>query len=229
MMKLVFLCSGGGGNLKFAVKALQGGLIEGIEINHVYCDRPCGAHDFSKKCEIPTTIQDFLIESQNKIAHEIKHLNVNLVVCNLKKILSDRFIQICGCDVVNLHYSLLPAFPGTVDMKPLKKALIFGSRIVGATLHRVTPELDMGPPLVQAAIPVTGRTDERYLENLLFEAGALCLLSYLNSRASGHLGVPVGFSLSGSSSPVLLNPSSISPELMCSVRIREIFEAVRAA
>jgi len=53
--------------------------------------------------------------------------------------------------VLNIHPSLLPAFPG---LDAQRQALEHGVRITGATVHLVTPELDAGPILLQAAVPV---------------------------------------------------------------------------
>ncbi len=53
--------------------------------------------------------------------------------------------------VLNIHPSLLPAFPG---LDAQQQALVHGVRISGATVHLVTPDLDAGPIIVQAAVPV---------------------------------------------------------------------------
>lgn len=53
--------------------------------------------------------------------------------------------------VLNIHPSLLPAFPGTHAQR---QALEHGAKVAGATVHFVTPELDAGPIIMQAAVPV---------------------------------------------------------------------------
>ena len=53
--------------------------------------------------------------------------------------------------VINIHPSLLPAFPGTDAQR---QALEHGAKVAGATVHFVTPELDAGPIIMQAAVPV---------------------------------------------------------------------------
>jgi phosphoribosylglycinamide formyltransferase 1 len=55
------------------------------------------------------------------------------------------------CRVLNIHPSLLPAFPG---LDAQRQALAHGVRVSGATVHLVTPELDAGPIILQAAVPV---------------------------------------------------------------------------
>jgi phosphoribosylglycinamide formyltransferase-1 len=62
--------------------------------------------------------------------------------------------------LLNIHPSLLPAFPG---LHTHARALAAGVKIHGATVHFVTPELDHGPIVVQAAVPVRPGDDEAAL------------------------------------------------------------------
>jgi phosphoribosylglycinamide formyltransferase-1 len=64
--------------------------------------------------------------------------------------------------VLNIHPSLLPAFPG---LDAQRQALEHGVRISGATVHLVTPELDAGPIILQAAVPVMGDDSVETLSN----------------------------------------------------------------
>jgi phosphoribosylglycinamide formyltransferase-1 len=65
--------------------------------------------------------------------------------------LGTRFCEAFPHAILNIHPSLLPAFPGADAQR---QALDHGVRIAGATVHFVTPELDAGPILLQAAVPV---------------------------------------------------------------------------
>jgi phosphoribosylglycinamide formyltransferase-1 len=67
------------------------------------------------------------------------------------RLLSASFVSAFPNRVLNVHPSLLPAFPG-VDAQ--RQALEHGVKVTGATVHLVTPELDAGPIVVQAAVPV---------------------------------------------------------------------------
>ena len=67
--------------------------------------------------------------------------------------------------VLNIHPSLLPAFPG---VHAPRQALAHGVKVSGATVHLVTPELDAGPIVAQAAVPVLDDdTEERLAERIL--------------------------------------------------------------
>jgi phosphoribosylglycinamide formyltransferase-1 len=76
------------------------------------------------------------------------------------RILSDWFVARYAGRMLNIHPSLLPAFPG---VHTHRRALAEGVRVHGATVHFVTPQLDHGPIIVQAAVPVRQGDDEQTL------------------------------------------------------------------
>jgi phosphoribosylglycinamide formyltransferase 1 len=74
-----------------------------------------------------------------------------VVLAGFMRILTESFITCYAGRLVNIHPSLLPAFPG---LHTHRQALAAGVRIHGCTVHFVTPALDHGPIVVQAAVPV---------------------------------------------------------------------------
>jgi formyltetrahydrofolate deformylase len=68
------------------------------------------------------------------------------------RILSPAFVERFGCKVINIHHSFLPAFIGA---NPYKQAYERGVKLIGATAHFVTNQLDEGPIIAQQIIPVT--------------------------------------------------------------------------
>lgn len=74
-----------------------------------------------------------------------------VVLAGFMRILTPGFVQRYQGRLVNIHPSLLPAFPG---LHTHERALEAGCKLHGATVHLVTPELDHGPILAQAAVPV---------------------------------------------------------------------------
>ncbi len=74
-----------------------------------------------------------------------------VVLAGFMRILTDDFVRRYPGRLVNIHPSLLPAFPG---LHTHRQALAAGVRIHGCTVHFVTPALDNGPIIVQAAVPV---------------------------------------------------------------------------
>ena len=83
-----------------------------------------------------------------------------VVLAGFMRILSDGFVRHYAGRLVNIHPSLLPSFPG---LHTHRRALEEGVRIHGCTVHFVTPTLDHGPVIIQAAVPVLDRDDEASL------------------------------------------------------------------
>ena len=83
----------------------------------------------------------------------LKAAGVELVVnAGYDRILSTAFTTGFPGRMLNIHPSLLPAFGGGMDA--VEQALAYGVKITGCTVHLVTEEVDAGPILLQAAVPV---------------------------------------------------------------------------
>ncbi len=74
-----------------------------------------------------------------------------VVLAGFMRILTPAFVQRYAGRLLNIHPSLLPAFPG---LHTHQRAIDAGCKVAGATVHQVTAELDHGPILAQAAVPV---------------------------------------------------------------------------
>jgi phosphoribosylglycinamide formyltransferase-1 len=91
------------------------------------------------------------------LAERLDALGADLVVlAGFMRILTEGFVRRFAGRLVNVHPSLLPAFPG---LDTHARALAAGVRMHGATVHLVTPTLDHGPILAQAAVPVLDGDD----------------------------------------------------------------------
>lgn len=86
-----------------------------------------------------------LLEVINKYPHDY------LVLAKFMRILSPKFVELFPLRIVNIHHSFLPAFIGA---NPYKQAYIRGVKLIGATAHFVTNDLDEGPIIDQKIIPV---------------------------------------------------------------------------
>jgi phosphoribosylglycinamide formyltransferase-1 len=100
------------------------------------------------------------------LAVEVDRHRPDLVVlAGFMRILTPSFIERYLGRIMNIHPSLLPAFPG---LHTHRRALAAGVRIHGCTVHFVTPELDSGPVILQAAVPVQpGDTEEQLAARVL--------------------------------------------------------------
>jgi len=100
-------------------------------------------------------------ESGNKAEKELieldlleKHQITFVVLARYMQVLSDNFIEHYPNSIINIHHSFLPAFPGA---KPYHSAYERGVKIIGATSHYVTSDLDAGPIIDQDVVRVSHR------------------------------------------------------------------------
>lgn len=103
---------------------------------------------------------------ERKLAEEIDHHGPRLVVlAGFMRVLTAWFVQRYTGRLVNIHPSLLPCFPG---LDTHARALAAGVKLHGCTVHFVTADVDHGPIIVQAAIPVrVGDTAEQLAARVL--------------------------------------------------------------
>jgi phosphoribosylglycinamide formyltransferase 1 len=95
------------------------------------------------------------------LAAEIdRHAPDLVVLAGFMRVLSEGFVRRYEGRLINIHPALLPAFPG---LHTHRRALEAGVRLHGCTVHYVTPEVDVGPIIVQAAVPVLPDDDEATL------------------------------------------------------------------
>ena len=86
------------------------------------------------------------------VVAQLKKRDVALVcLAGFMRLLSAEFVNAFPNAILNIHPSLLPAFPG---LDGQGQALAYGVKVSGATVHIVTPELDNGPIVLQATVPV---------------------------------------------------------------------------
>jgi formyltetrahydrofolate deformylase len=109
------------------------------------------------------------VDRRRKDAAEEKLLSLLVGDCDLvvlaryMQILSGAFLERVGVPVINIHHSFLPAFAGA---GPYARAKERGVKLIGATAHYVTEELDAGPIIEQDVIRVSHRADVAGLERL---------------------------------------------------------------
>jgi len=97
----------------------------------------------------------------------LKSRSVQLVcLAGFMRILGEEFIHTFAGKILNIHPSLLPAFPG---LEPQKQALEKGVRVSGCTVHFVGLEVDAGPIVLQASVPVYGTDDVDSLSRRILE------------------------------------------------------------
>jgi len=151
--RVVVLLSGRGSNFQAIAEA---GLP--IEIVAVISNRPQAAGlDYARSRSLPAVALDHTAHPDREVfdallADEIERHRPDLVVlAGYMRILSPAFIARFEGRLLNIHPSLLPMFPG---LKTHERALAEGVKIHGCSVHFVTAQLDHGPIVIQAAVPV---------------------------------------------------------------------------
>jgi len=165
MKNIVILISGGGSNMAAIVKAAQREAWEDryqARVAAVISNRAdAGGLAFAKEHGIPTAVlshKDFTQHAQPREAFDAAlqtlidpYQPFLVVLAGFMRILTPGFVQHYDQRLLNIHPSLLPAFAG---LHTHERAIEAGCRYAGATVHRVTAELDHGPILAQAVVPV---------------------------------------------------------------------------
>ena len=153
----VILISGGGTNLQAFIDAIAAGNLD-LDIRAVISN-VADAHGLTRaeRAGVPTAV----IEHRNfadrgafdaTLAETIETFAPDLVLlAGFMRILSAAFVQRFEGRILNIHPSLLPKYPG---LDTHRRALEAGDSEHGVTVHFVTAELDGGPPVLQARVPV---------------------------------------------------------------------------
>ena len=151
------LVSGGGTNLQSIIDHCENGALD-AEIRIVISDNPdAGALARCKRHRIPSMVLDRR-EFSSRLDFDLKAVallqaaDVELVVmAGFMRILSPGFLQAYPLRIMNIHPSLLPSFPGT---QVQQKAIDYGVKFSGCTVHFVDEGVDSGPIIIQAVVPV---------------------------------------------------------------------------
>lgn len=155
--RLGILISGRGSNLQAILDAVEEGRLD-AEVAVVISNRPLAAGlDRARRAGVEAICIDHTTFPTRAafdaaLVGELRRRDVGLVcLAGFMRLLGPDFVQAFSSAILNIHPSLLPAFPG-VDAQ--RQALEHGVKITGVTVHLVTEELDAGPIVLQRAVPV---------------------------------------------------------------------------
>ena len=172
IFKLAVLVSGYGSNLQ--------AIIDNIESNHLSADialvlsnvKNAFALERGKKHGLETIFLDPKVfanrdDYENKMIEILQSKSIDLIcLAGFMRILSKKFIQAFPKKIINIHPSLLPAFPG---LNVQKKALEYGAKFSGCTVHFVNEEVDGGPIILQSTVPILDEDDTESLSGKILE------------------------------------------------------------
>lgn len=185
MKQIICLVSGGGGALRFLVKMQA--LFSGFQVVAVIADRDCGALRFAQKQGIRNyRLSKNQLDFNRELAVLLESLSPDTVVTTVYQILDESITRKNEGCLLNLHYSQLSAYAGIIGMNTVKAGAEQRASFVGATVHCVEKEVDMGKILEQVAIPASGIKTVEEVGETVFRAGCICLLDCLLHVQTKH-------------------------------------------
>lgn len=158
MKRIAIFASGSGSNFEAIVQAIQAGRLNGAEVALLVCDKP-GAKVVERAARLG--VEAFVFspkEYADKAAYEadivaeLQKRDVTLVVlAGYMRLVGETLLHAYEGRIINLHPSLLPAFPGK---DAVGQAIAHGVKITGVTVHVVDAGLDTGPIIAQRPVAV---------------------------------------------------------------------------
>ena len=178
MKKIAVLVSGGGTNLQALIDAQNRGEIVGGEIVAVISSDPTAyALERAAKANIPSYVisrKDYASNQAMTMAltGKLQSLEIDLVVlAGFMTILTAEIVKAFPDAIINIHPALIPSFcgPGCYGLHVHEKALAYGVKLSGATVHFVSEECDGGPIIIQKAVDVLPDDTPEVLQRRIME------------------------------------------------------------
>lgn len=185
MVKIAVLVSGGGTNLQALIDAQNRGEIIGGEIAAVIASKPgVFALQRAEKAGIPGYViarKDYSSSREMTIAlvEKLKSLDIGLVVlAGFMTIITEEMVEAYPNAILNVHPALIPSFcgQGYYGLHVHEKALEYGVKLSGATVHFVSEECDGGPIVLQKAVEVLEDDTPETLQRRIMEQAEWKLL-----------------------------------------------------
>ncbi len=181
-LDLGILVSGSGTNLQAILDAVQHQELD-ARVRLVVCNRAGAlALERAERAGVPTRCLPHTEFSSREAFDEsligvLREAGANwIVLAGFMRMLTPSFLQAFQGRVLNIHPSLLPAFPGT---RAQEQALHYGVKVTGCTVHFVDEGVDTGPIIAQRAVPVLDGDDVNTLTARILEQEHLLLVEVL--------------------------------------------------
>ena len=165
-MRLAILASGKGSNMRAIQEGISRGLVQ-AQVALVLSNKPdAPVLDSARAAGIPVWAEPHAAFSSREdfdraMLRAMKDAGIEAVVlAGYMRLLSPDFIRAYSGKIVNIHPALLPAFAGA---RGVADTLEYGAKFAGCTVHFVTEEMDAGPIIIQAALPMHAGESEDVL------------------------------------------------------------------
>jgi phosphoribosylglycinamide formyltransferase-1 len=161
LLRVAVLASGRGSNLQAIIDAIEAGQVQAQIVAVISNKKDAVALERARKHGLPDLFVDpkpFAGRPDNREAYDhallevlAKHEVELVLLAGYMKIVTSGLVNAYANRIMNIHPSLLPSFPG-LDVQ--KKAIDWGCKLAGCTVHFVTEGVDEGPIILQAAVPI---------------------------------------------------------------------------
>ena len=186
--KLGILLSGRGSNFEAIAESVVAGRIPNAEIAVVISNRAeAGGIESARRRGLPALViaskGKTREEHDGEVAAALKEKQVDLVcLAGYMRLLSPWFVQQFPQKILNIHPSLLPAFPG---LEAHRQSLEYGVKVSGCTVHFVDEHLDHGAIIVQKTVPVLDSDDEHTLAARILQQEHIAYTEAINIVLEG--------------------------------------------
>lgn len=188
-LRLGILLSGRGSNFLAIAESIRTGKLPGVEIA-VAISNVADAPGLAAAAELGLPTALYVSKGRPRADHDadvlacLREHRVDLVcLAGYMRLLSPSFVAAFPNRIVNIHPSLLPAFPG---LEAQEQAFVYGVKIAGCTVHFVDDELDHGAIILQRAIPVLETDDAHSLAERILAEEHVAYTEALRMVASGE-------------------------------------------
>jgi phosphoribosylglycinamide formyltransferase 1 len=189
LKKLGILLSGRGSNFEAIAASVESGRLS-AEIAIVIANRADAlglesAHRRGLNARLIVSKGRSREEHDAEVVAALREAKVDLVcLAGYMRLLSPQFVSAFPRRIVNIHPSLLPAFPG---LDAQKQALEYGVKVSGCTVHFVDEHLDHGPIILQKTVPVLDTDDEHALSARILEQEHIAYTEAIRLVLSGEI------------------------------------------
>lgn len=172
MKNIGILLSGRGSNFEAIARNVAAGDIPDARISVVISNKPdAGGIETARRLGLnavvlPSKGKEREVHDREMVDVLKRHQADLICLAGYMRLLSPWFVQQFPNRILNIHPSLLPAFPG---LEAQQQAFAYGVKVAGCTVHFVDEELDHGAIIVQRAIPVLDHDDEHTLASRILE------------------------------------------------------------
>ena len=194
-LRLAVLISGRGSNLRALIDAIDEGRLDAQIVAAICNHRDAPGIQRAQAAGIATYVVVRRDYASREAQHEAmlacaqQHGAELIVLGGFDRILSRAWVQAYPNRIINVHPSLLPAFAGGMNPKPQQDALEAGAKIAGCTVHIATDDVDAGPIIAQAAVPVLIDDTVESLANRILAQEHRLLPCVVQWFAEGRVGI----------------------------------------